>query len=499
VDRQALVRELQSLVGSGQVRWQPKDLAAYSRDASFYSQLHDMTPDAVVLPRSGEDVAKTVGFACQNGLPVTPRGAGTGMTGGGLAARGGIVIDVSFLNRIVAVDALNLQVVAQAGVVHADLNARLALDRLFFPPDPGSSRMCTLGGMVSNNARGMRAIKYGATGDYVLGLEVVLPSGQVIQPGSIQSRAVQSSSGFDLHKVFVKAEGMLGVITLLRLKVLPAPAKRGIVLAMFDELEKCGEVVSLVFQAGIVPSALEILDRSAIVAANLYKPALNLPAADALLLFEVDGNAPGVACELQRIVDVVKPIAFHVDASDEPRRVASLWEARSVVGAAASMVKPGSARVYMGEDIAVPITAVPAALRGIRDIGEKYAVAVVTYGHSGNGGLHSALLIDPASGDEVAAALAVAHEIDEMAMAMGGTVTGEHGVGIARAGYMTHEHGASLEVMKQIKQALDSKGIMNPGKMWPEPEPEPEPEIEAASPVAGQALVQVPGRGGDRL
>lgn len=468
MDRQALVNELQALVGAGQVRWLPKDLVAYSRDSSFFSQLHEMLPDVVVLPRSTEDVAKTVGFAHRNGIPVTPRGAATGMTGGGLAAHGGIVIDMSAMSRIMAVDSLNLQAVVQAGVVHADLNSRLAQERLFFPPDPGSSRMCTIGGMVSNNARGMRAIKYGATGDYVLGMEVVLPTGKVIQPGSIRSRAVQSSSGFDLHKVFVKAEGMLGVITLLRLKVLPMPAKRGIVLAMFDELEKCGQAVSLVFQAGIVPSATEILDRSAIAAANLYKPTLRLPAADALLLFEVDGNAPGVACELQRIVEVVKPIAFHLDWSDEPRRVAALWEARSVVGAAASMVRPGSARVYAGEDIAVPITAVPAALRGIRDIGKKHGVAVVTYGHIGNGGLHSALVIDPASPDEVASALIVADEIDELAGALGGTVTGEHGVGIVRAGYMPREHGPGLDVMKQIKQALDPKGIMNPGKMWPE-------------------------------
>ena len=149
-------------------------------------------------------------------------------------------------------------------MVHADLNARLAQDRLFFPPDPGSSKMCTLGGMVSNNSRGMRAIKYGATGDYVLGMEVVLPTGQVIQPGSITSRTVQSSSGFDLHKFFVKAEGMLGIMTLLRLKVLPMPARRGIVMALYDQLERCGEAVSKVFQAGIVPSAIEILDTSAI-------------------------------------------------------------------------------------------------------------------------------------------------------------------------------------------------------------------------------------------
>lgn len=470
MDRETLVAELRARLGHARVLWQPKDLVAYSRDSSFYSQLHQMLPDVVVLPASGDDVAKTVAFAYEYGVFVTPRGAATGQTGGGLAAHGGIVIDLSTLKRIVEVDAVNLQVVAEPGVVHADLNARLAQERLFFPPDPGSSKMCTLGGMVSNNSRGMRAIKYGATGDYVMGMEVVLPTGQVIQPGSITLRTVQSSSGFDLHKVFVKAEGMLGIITKLRLKVLPMPARRGIVMALFDELERCGEAVSRVFQAGIVPSAIEILDTSAILAANLYRPKLRLPQADAMLLFEVDGNGPGVAFELQRIVDVVKPTAFQVEYSDEPKRVAALWEARAVVGAAAAQIRPGAARVYAGEDISVPIGAVPAALRGIRDIGQANAVAIVTYGHIGNGGLHAALVVDPAVPAEVEAALRVADQIHEMAHRLNGTVTGEHGVGIVRAQYVPGEHGASLAVMKRIKQALDPKGIMNPGKMWPENE-----------------------------
>ncbi len=466
MDKQTLVAPLRTMLGDQAVRWQPKDLMAYARDSSFYSQLYEMLPDVVVLPRSGEEVAKTVAFAHQNDVPVTARGAGTGQTGGSLAARGGIVIDLSYLNRIVEVDALNLQVIIEPGVVLADLNARLAQDRLFFPPDPGSAKMCTVGGMVSNNSRGMRAIKYGATGDYVLGMQVVLPDGRVIEPGSIQARMVQCSSGFDLHKFFVKAEGMLGLITLLRLKVLPIPAAQGIVIALFDELEKCGEAVSLVFQAGIVPSAMEILDASAILAANLYRPNLKLPAAEAMLLFEVDGNGPGVACDLQRIAEAVRSKAVQVDLSDEPKRVAALWEARRVVGAASAKVRPGSARVYAGEDIAVPIKAVPRALRGIREIGKKHNVAVVTYGHIGNGGLHAALVIDPAVPEEVEAALRVADEIHELAHALNGTVTGEHGVGIVRKKYMAGEHGPALDVMKQVKSSLDPKGILNPGKMW---------------------------------
>lgn len=467
MDKDSLVRELASLCPGSRVLWQPKDLVAYSRDSSFYSQLHELLPDVVVLPASTTEVAALVTFANETGVPVTPRGAATGQTCGGLAAHGGIVVDMSAMRRIVEVDALNLQVVTEPGVVHADLNARLAKDRLFFPPDPGSSKMCTVGGMVSNNSRGMRAIKYGATGDYVMGLEVVLPTGEVIQPGSMTSRTVQSSSGFDLHKVFVKAEGMLGIITQIRLKVLPMPARRGIVMALFDDLERCGEAVSKVFQAGVVPSAIEILDTSAILAANLYRPRLHLPQADAMLLFEVDGNPPGVAHELGRIVEVVRSTATAVDWSDEPKRVAALWEARSVVGAAASKIRPGSARVYAGEDIAVPITAVPAALRGIREISRRWSVAVVTYGHIGNGGLHAALVIDPAVADEVAAALRVAEEIHDLAHSLNGTVTGEHGVGLVRARYVPGEHGPAVATMKALKRALDPRGIMNPGKMWP--------------------------------
>lgn len=469
MDQPSLVAELQTLLDRDAVRVHPHDLAAYARDSSFYSQLHDLRPDAVVLPRSSDDVVKTVAFAYRNKVPVTPRGAATGQTGGALAAHGGIVVDMSLLNRIVEVDAPNLQVIVEPGVVHADLNARLAQDHLFFPPDPGSSKMCTVGGMVSNNSRGMRAIKYGATGDYVLGMQVVLPDGRVIEPGSVHARMVQSSSGLDLHKFFVKAEGLLGIITLLRLKVLPMPAAKGIAIALFDDLEKCGRAVSLVFQAGIVPSAIEILDASAIAAANLYRPNLKLPSAEAMLLFEVDGNPPGVAFDLQQIASVVRSSAFQVDWSDEPKRVAALWEARSVVGVAAAKVRPGLARVYAGEDIAVPIAAVPQALRGIREIGRKLDVTVVTYGHIGNGGLHAALVIDPADPAQVQAAWNVVEEIHALAHALNGTVTGEHGVGVVRAKYMPYEHGPALDVMRQVKQSLDAEGILNPGKMWPEP------------------------------
>lgn len=411
---------------------------------------------------------KVVRFANKNGVPITPRGAATGQTGGGVPANGGIVIDMSAMNRIVELDADNLQVLCEPGVVHADLNAFLGKHNLFFPPDPGSTKMCTIGGMVANNSRGMRAVKYGSTGDYVLGMDVVLPTGELITTGSVDSRAVQTSSGFDLTKLMVGSEGLLGIFTLLRLKVLPKPASRGLVLAAFDRLEDSGLAVLKVFRAGLLPSAIEIMDSSAIKAANLYKPSLNLPDAEALLLFEVDGCKEAVTHDAQRVAEIVKEVTPRVEWADEPRKVAALWEGRSVVGAASGQVRPGATRVYAGEDICVPITRVPEALRGIQDIGEKYDTIVVTYGHIASGNLHAAPVIDMASEEERERVRFVADEIHQMALRLGGTVTGEHGVGMTRRAYMEQEHGGALAAMLAIKQALDPKGIMNPGKLFPD-------------------------------
>src|SRR5919199_1049352 len=325
--------------------------------------------------------------------------------------------------------------------------------------------MCTVGGMASTNAHGMRAMKYGPTANWVLGLEVVLADGRVITTGSVNSKARQSSSGLELTKLFVGAEGILGIITRLRLKVMPIPESRAIVTALFDDVERAGQAVVAVFQAGITPSAAEILDRNSIQAVNLFRPAMQLPAAEAMLLFEVDGNPPGVEYDAAMLGDVVRPFATAIDWSNEPKRIAALWEARSVVGAAASMLRPNAFRAYCGEDLCVPISKVPATLRAIQEIGRRHAIPVATYGHIGGGGMHPGHLINPFDPDEVRRVLLVANEIHQLALEMGGTVTGEHGVGLVRAPYMAAEHGEALEVMRQIKRALDPKDIMNPGKV----------------------------------
>ena len=469
VDWTRAARELREALGyDGGVLAGPDELLVYAYDASFESMIQPSLPDLVVLPRDTQDVARTVRFAGERGIPVTPRGASTGQAGGALPVRGGIVLDMTRLDQIVELDAPNLQVIVQPGVVHASLNAFLAPHGLIFPPDPGSSRMCTVGGMVANNSRGMRALKYGCTGDYVLGMEVVLPDGQVITTGSINSRALQSSSGLELTKLFVGSEGLLGVITQLRLRVVPVPQARGMVMALFDRLESTGESVSAVLRAGLLPSAIEILDATAIQAVNIYRPALKLPPAEAILLYEVDGNPPGVAHEAARIAEVVAPFAQRVEWSDEPKRVAALWEARSVVGAASGQVRPGAARVYAGEDICVPLTRVPETLRAIQDTAKRHGLTVVTYGHIASGNIHPAPVIDVANAEEVRRVRLFADEIHRLARRMGGTVTGEHGVGMTRIPYMREEHGPALDAMRRIKDALDPKGIMNPGKLFGE-------------------------------
>src|ERR671910_301215 len=461
-----IARDLRSLLCDSQVVEAPGELRVFAYDASFETQLRPRPPEAAVIAGSEEDVGALMRYAHERGIPVTPRGAASGQAAGAVAFEGGIVLSLNAMNRVLEVDAPNLQAFCEPGVVHAQLNAALKPQRLIFPPDPGSSKMATVGGMASTNANGMRALKYGPTGAWVLGLGVVLPNGQLIQTGSVGSRAKQSSAGLELTKLFVGAEGTLGVITQLRLKLQPIAPARAIVTALFDELENAGQAVQETFATGVNPSAIEILDERCIQAINLYRPGMNLPPVEAMLLFEVDGNPQGVRWDAERVAEVVRPLAREVEWSDEPARIAALWEARSLVGAAIGALRPGSNRAYCGEDICVPVARVPETLRAIQDISARYRIPIATYGHIGGGNLHPGHLIDARDPDEVRRVLRVADEIHELALRMGGTVTGEHGVGAARAPYMAREHGPALDAMRAIKRALDPKGIMNPAKVF---------------------------------
>lgn len=481
----SIASDLRALVQDSRVLDAPAELRTFAYDASFLTQLAPRSPDAVVIAGSTRDVSAVLAYASAREIPVTPRGAASGQAAGAVALMGGIVIALNAMNRILDIDVPNMQAFCEPGVVHATLNAALAPHGLVFPPDPGSSRMATVGGMASTNAHGMRAVKYGPTSAWVLGLEVVLPDGQVIETGSVNSRAKQSSAGLELTKLFVGSEGTLGIVTRLRLKLMAIPPARAIVLGLFDRLEAAGEAVQAVFASGVSPSAIEILDERCIQAINLYRPAMRLPMVEALILFEVDGNPPGVRWDAERVVEVISPMARSAEWSDEPARITALWEARSLVGAAVGMLRPGSNRAYCGEDLCVPVARIPETLRAIQDIGARYRIPIATYGHIGGGGLHPGHLIDGRDPEEIKRVLQVADEIHLLALRMGGTTTGEHGVGAARSAYMAREHGPALEIMRRLKTALDPRGIMNPGVIFETP---PLPfELPLSAPVGEPA------------
>lgn len=439
----------------------------YSYDSSFLARFRNFVPDAVVLPRSTEEVSNVMRLASEHGIPVVPRGAGSGETCGCLAVRGGIVIDLSSWDTIEEVDAANMQVFVRPGVVHYKLNEHLAGFGMFFPPDPGSTRMCTIGGMVANNSSGLRAVKYGATEQYILGLEVVLPDGRVIHTGGVNCRALKNVSGLNLTKLFVGSEGILGVMTRIRLRVWPRPKARGIAMAVFANLEEAPAAVLDVYQSGILPSGIEILDASAIQAVNLYNPEINLPDAEAILIFEVDGNPAGVAWEGQKIVEIVGQRAVSVEWATDPRRMTELWRGRSVVAVAAARLRPDGSRIFAGEDISVPLNRVTEGLRRIKELGREYGIAVVNYGHIGDGNIHTAPVINLENAEEVARANALVDAIHRLAMELGGSTTGEHGVGAVRNQYALDEHGEAAGIMRQVKETLDPVNIMNPGKLLP--------------------------------
>lgn len=462
----SLANSMKKILDPDRVLDNPLEKRLYSYDSSFLSQRRALYPDIVVLPRSTDEVSKIMDFAYKNNIPVTPRGAGSGETCGCLPTRGGIVMDLSVWNTIEEVDAPNMQTLVRPGVVHYRLNEHLAQFGLFFPPDPGSTRMCTLGGMVSNNSSGMRAVKYGATEQYILGLEVVLPDGEVMITGGKDCRSLKNVSGLNLTKLFVGAEGTLGIITKIRIRVLPKPLARGIATVFFERLEDAPAAVLDVYGQGIIPSGIEILDKSAIEAVNLYRPEINLPSAEAMLLFEVDGNPVSVQWEGQQIANIMKKRSSLVEWSVDPLRMSALWQGRSVVATAAARLKPDGTRVFAGEDIAVPLSRVAEALNKIRDLGQQYNIAAVTYGHIGDGNIHTALIINPDNPEEVVRLDEMVDRIHRLAIELRGTTTGEHGVGLVRSVYSSMEHGKALNQMRKIKVALDPKGIMNPGKIF---------------------------------
>ena len=461
-----LVGRLREAMPADRIIDDAASLYPYAFDASFWSLRAQRVPDVVVIPRTTAEVQAVVRLAAETETPIVARGAGTGQTGGAVAAKGGIIVSLAQMRDVLAIERQDLQCVVQPGVVHADLQQALRPEQLFFPPDPGSGRACTLGGMAANNASGPHAVKYGVMSTYVLGLEVVLADGSCITTGGERSRVLKSSSGIDLTKLFVGSEGTLGIITRLRLRVQPLPPSRAVVQAGYAALEDAIRSLDDLFEAGILPATAELLDRSALDAIRVYRPELALPEGEAILLIEVDGLAEGVR-ELAATVDALaKRRATKTIVASAESDVQRLWQTRASLGGAAALAHPDKRRIFAGEDLCVPMSMIPRTIRRARELARQAEIAVLFYGHVGDGNVHSAILIDPANTGEVARADRLAEELHQLALEVGGSVTGEHGTGAVRAKYMRAEHGAAYDTMLAVKRTLDPKSILNPGKIF---------------------------------
>lgn len=432
------------------------DLVSYAYDASD----HDHRPEAAVWPTSAEQVSRILGLANKLRLPVTPRGAGTGLAGSAIPEAGGLVLDMCRMNEIVDIRIADRLAIVQPGVVYADLERALERFGFFFPPDPASASVCTLGGNVATNAGGIRGAKYGVTGDYVLGLEVVLPDGRIMHTGS---DCMKSVSGYDITQLFVGSEGTLGVITEITLKINPRPIAVKTLLASFASLEDASRAIIDVMHSGIIPSVLELLDENSISVLREHGN-IELPDVSALILVETDGYTEAETSHQMTMVSEVfkKQNVTDLEVANTAEEVEELWRARRSVGSTAALLRPSS----VSEDVTVPISKIPDLLRGISTIVRNHNLPFVIFGHAGDGNFHPRIMYDPSDPGQVSRVRKTVDQIFRLTCELGGTLSGEHGIGLSKAPYMSLEHDpVEVGVMRSIKKLFDPNNILNPGKM----------------------------------
>jgi glycolate oxidase len=455
-----LLRDLERQVGTSHVYSRPADLAAYAYDSYGASGLRRLA-DAVVFPASTEEVAGVVAVCAAHAVPVVPRGAGTGYAGGA-AADSGVILNLCRMSAMSSVETEARRVAAQAGVVTARIHETAAASGLYYPPDPGSSSTCTIGGNAACNAAGPHTLRYGTTVDYVAGLTLVLADGRVVRVG-------EGADAAHLIPLVCGSEGTLAVITEVLLRLVPVPSARATLAGTFDGMEGAAAAVAAIAEAGVVPAALEFLDRAALDAVAATEAGDVAPGAGALLIVEVEGIIPEVNAhgELVRAA-LLRAGARTLDHATSADEAARLWRLRKSVSAAVAKVQIGK----VNEDVVVPRDRVAELVARSRRIGHDNQLGVVSFGHLGDGNIHTTFLIDPrVEGDRLRAA-AAAEQLFETVLAMGGSLSGEHGVGTAKLAFVEHQLGADqLALMRRIKGAFDPSGILNPGKKIPEASP----------------------------
>ena len=452
----AIIRELKGIVGSAHVSTALEDLVCYSYDGTTASGM----PETVVHPASSAEVAAITKLADAAGVNVIARGAGTGLSGGSVPQAGGIVLHLNRMNALKLLDRHEQIAVVEPGLTNWELRKAADAAGLFYPPDPSSGKACTLGGNVAENAGGPSSIKYGATGDYVLGLEAVTGSGEIIRTGGATRRNV---AGYDLTRLLVGSEGTLAIATEITLKLLVRPEGRGTALLAFERTADAGAAVAALCALAMLPAAIDIMDATAIDCVQRYLPG-RLPKAAAVLLVDVDGDCAGIEEQLRRVAAAAQESNGKlVRATSTVDEMEELWESRRIVSAALARMAP--ARI--GEDVCVPRTRIHEMLDRLRQIGETRGVTIAVFGHAGDGVLHPNILTDPRDPQLMAKTQSAIADIFEAALALGGTLSGEHGIGVAKSVFMNRAASdEALALMKAIKQVFDPRGTLNPGKIF---------------------------------
>lgn len=454
---QAIIKQLREIVGGDNVLTSKEERICYSYDATLFRSM----PDVVVKPITTKQISTIMRLANREGIPVTPRGCGTGLSGGSVPLRGGIVMSLTRMNKIRQIDRENLLAVVEPGVINVDLDNAVEKFGLFYPPDPASKKQCTMGGNIAENAGGLRALKYGVTKDFVMALEVVLPTGDVIRTGA---RTVKAVTGYDLTGLMVGSEGTLGIATEITVGLMPLPDHKETMLAIFTDLADAANTVSRIISAGIIPATLEFMDNATICCVEDFK-GIGLPRdAAALLLIETDGIKEAAQKEAKAIVEICRENkARSVEIAQTEEQRDNLWSGRRSALAAITRLDPS----LVQEDVVVPRSRLADMAVAAAEIGKKYNLKTATYGHAGDGNLHPSFLVDVRRTEEMERAEKGVRELFETALALGGTLSGEHGIGTEKAPFLRMElDEATVNAMQALKKAWDPNDVLNPGKIF---------------------------------
>lgn len=453
------IKELEAVVGKEHVLSSPEDLIAYSYDSTF----EEHKPDIVVSPANTEEVSRVMRIAYRENIPMVPRGMGSGLAAASIPYSGGMVINLTRLNRILEIDQENMIATVEAGVVTADFQAKVEEMGLFYPPDPSSIKHSTIGGNIACNAGGPRCLKYGVTSDYVLGLTAVLPNGDILKTGG---KAIKNVTGLNLTQLLLGSEGTLAVITEALLRLMPKPKYTRTAMVAYAKLDDAARTVNAILLEGVVPATIELMDDTTIHTIEEYLH-LGLPTdAAAILIIETDGSdEQTVLREMETVARVARECgATDVKVAKTEAERNELWRGRRSVSPSLARRRPNK----LGEDISVPRSAIPEAIRRIKAISAKYNLPIVVFGHAGDGNLHPNILFDKRDPDEWHRVEQVSGEIFGMAVELGGTLTGEHGVGVLKQPYLEMALGKTAIALQQgIKKVFDPKGLLNPGKKFP--------------------------------